>query len=479
MNDVFIGDDHFHDQCGVFGVFGDEEAAKLTTLGLHALQHRGQESAGIVTVHDGRLRTHRAMGLVGEAFTGEVLDRLPGAQAIGHVRYSTAGESSLRNCQPFAVDYAGGCLAVAHNGNLVNAIALTESLEARGSLFQSTSDSEVFLHLMAHHREGDLLDRLAQVSAQAVGAFSVLVMTGNGIAAMRDPLGLRPLSIGRRGAAWVFSSETCALDLIGAEYVRDVAPGEIVAVSSDWEGLRSRRMAPGPHGVRQCVFEHVYFARPDSVVFGRSVYATRKAFGRILAQEQPPPHGHADLVIPVPDSGVGAAIGYAQELGLPYEMGLIRSHYVGRTFIEPTQSIRHFGVKLKLAAIGAEIAGKRVVVVDDSLVRGTTSKKIIALLRHKGAAEVHVRISCPPTTNPCYFGIDTPTRAELIAANQSVESIRQFLGADSLGYLSADGLHRALEDASAASPDRRYCNACFTGNYPLPVESAGASNRCA
>ena len=451
--------------CGVFGVFGDSEAANLVYLGLHGLQHRGQESAGIVTLHEGQLRAHRAMGLVSDVFGADVLSRLPGHMAIGHVRYSTAGSSSLHNCQP----YAGGSLAIAHNGNLTNAAALKQELEERGSLFQSTSDTEVFLHLMARHRDGDLTTRLAEVCARVQGAYSLVLLTRTGIAGVRDPHGFRPLVLGRRGDAWVLSSETCALDLMGAEVVRHVEPGEIVEI--DATGVHSRRMKPTP--VRQCVFEHVYFARPDSDVFGRSVYESRKAMGRILAEEAPPPSG-ADIVIPVPDSGVGAAIGYAQALGLPYEMGLIRSHYVGRTFIEPAQSIRHFGVKLKLAAIRAEIEGKRVVVVDDSLVRGTTSRKIIDLLRQKGASEVHVRISCPPTVSPCYFGIDTPEPRELIAANLSVEEIRTFLGADSLAYLSVEGLHRAVQDVAAYdAPKRRYCNACFTRDYPVdpPVRS--------
>jgi amidophosphoribosyltransferase len=457
--------DRFHDECGVFGVFGDSEAANLTYLGLHGLQHRGQESAGIVSCHENRLHTHRAMGLVSEIFTADVLERLPGTQAIGHVRYSTAGSSNLRNCQPFAVDYARGSLVVAHNGTLTNAKELTSDLESLGSLFHSTSDTEIFLHLLAHNREGSLTSRLERLIKDVKGAFSLLVMTRAGMAAVRDPHGFRPLVIGRKGEATVFASETCALDLIGAQYVRDVEPGEIVEVDS--KGLRSRQTSSPTHPVRQCIFEHVYFARPDSRIFGQNVYQCRKMMGRILARESPP-EGGADLVIPVPDSGVGAANGYAQELNIPFEMGLIRSHYVGRTFIEPAQSIRHFGVKLKLAAVREEIEGRRVVVVDDSLIRGTTSRKIIDMLHQNGAKEVHVRISCPPTVSPCYFGIDTPTHTELIAANRSVEEIRDFLEADSLAYLSEEGLHQAVKDAGGPADDaRRYCNACFTKDYPV------------
>ena len=457
--------DRFHDECGVFGVFGDDEAANLTYLGLHGLQHRGQESAGIVSCHDNQLHTHRAMGLVSEIFTADVLERLPGNQAIGHVRYSTAGASSVRNCQPFAVNYARGSLVVAHNGTLTNASALTSKLEGVGSLFHSTSDSEIFLHLLAHNREGSLSSRLERLIKEVQGAFSLLVMTRVGMAAVRDPHGFRPLVIGRRGDATVFASETCALDLIGAEYVRDVEPGEIVEV--DKRGLRSLRTTGPKHPIRQCIFEHVYFARPDSRIFSRNVYQCRKSMGRYLAQEATP-EGGADLVIPVPDSGVAAANGFAQEMGVPFEMGLIRSHYVGRTFIEPAQSIRHFGVKLKLSAVREEIEGKRVVVVDDSLVRGTTSRKIIAMLRQKGAKEVHVRISCPPTISPCYFGIDTPTHEELIAANRTVPEICEFLGADSLAYLSEEGLHKAVEDvAGPKDSQRHFCNACFTKDYPV------------
>ena len=449
--------------CGVFGVYGDSEAANLAYLGLHGLQHRGQESAGIVTVDDGKLRTHRAMGLVADIFSKEVLAQLPGSQAIGHVRYSTAGATSLRNCQPFAVDYARGSLSIAHNGTLTNSTELVTELEAKGSLFHSTSDSEIFLHLLAHNRSGSLLNRLARVAHSVEGAYSLLVMTRVSMAAMRDPYGFRPLVLGKRGEAWSVASETSALTLIGAEFVRDVEPGEIIEISK--EGLKSTRIMGEDHPRRQCVFEHVYFSRPDSRVFGASVYENRKEMGRILARETAV---EADLVIPVPDSGTAAAIGVAQELGLPFEMGLIRSHYVGRTFIEPAQSIRNFGVRLKLAAVDSLIEGKRVIVVDDSLIRGTTSKKLIQLLRHAGAKEVHVRISCPPTIGPCYFGIDTPTRKELIAANKSVDEICEFLGADSLAYLSTEGLHRAVGDSPGPTgKDRAYCNACFTRDYPL------------
>ncbi|MFT7622663.1 MAG: amidophosphoribosyltransferase [Myxococcota bacterium] len=463
-------DDAFHDECGVFGIFGASEAATLTHLGLHGLQHRGQESAGIVTVHEGRLRTHRGMGLVADVFTQPELEHLLGHMAIGHVRYSTAGTTSIRNCQPYAVDYARGSLAVAHNGTLTNAGKLKVELEDKGSLFHSTSDSEIFLHLLAHNREGTLAERLQRVVGQTRGAYSLVVMTRKAIAGVRDPHGFRPLVLGRRGDAWILSSETSALALIEAEYVREVAPGEIVVIDED--GLHSYRSAPEDHPVRQCVFEHVYFGRPDSIMFGRAIYNTRKEMGRRLALQAPPPDG-ADMVIPVPDSGNAAALGYARELGVPFEMGLVRSHYVGRTFIEPTQSIRHFGVKLKLSAITETLEGKSVVVVDDSLVRGTTSRKIIQLLRAAGAAKVHVRISCPPTIRPCYFGIDTPSQSELIAANKTIPEIAEFLNADSLAYLAPKGLHEAVGDTAAWNePNRRFCNACFTEDYPLPPPSA-------
>lgn len=454
------------EECGIFAVYGDPEAANLTYLGLHGLQHRGQESAGIATVSpEGALLAHRGMGLVVDVFSTRELAALPGSCAVGHVRYSTAGQSTIRNCQPFAVDYAGGVLAIAHNGTLTNARALRRGLEDQGSLFSSSSDSEIFLHLLARRRDGGLAERMAAVAAETTGAFSVVAMTQEGLAGLRDPFGFRPLVIGRRDGAWFLSSETAPLALIGAEVVRDVEPGEIVVLGP--EGIVSHRYSPRSHPVRQCVFEHVYFARPDTRMFGRAVYHTRKELGRILAEESPPPGG-ADIVIPVPDSGTTAALGFAEQMRIPFEMGLIRSHYVGRTFIEPAQAIRNFGVRLKLSAVEAQIRGRRVVVVDDSLVRGTTSRKIIQLLRAAGATEVHVRIACPPTVSPCYFGIDTPTVGELIAAHSSVDAIADVIGADTLAYLSIDGLHRAVADARFDAPGRRYCNACFTRDYPTP-----------
>ncbi|MDF1562407.1 MAG: amidophosphoribosyltransferase [Deltaproteobacteria bacterium] len=451
----------FRDRCGVFGVFGNPEASKLTYLGIHALQHRGQESAGIVAASNGQILGHRGMGLVADVFSAETLDRLKGEAAIGHVRYSTAGESQLKNAQPFMVDYSGGALAVAHNGNLVNARKLRRDLETQGSIFQSTMDTEVLMHLIARSRAGSLEERVEEALRQVEGAYSLLFLSREVLIGARDPLGFRPLVLGRVGGTYVLASETCALDLIEAELIREVQPGEIVVI--DRGGLRSIR----PDHLRatrkgHCIFELVYFSRPDSMIFGRSVWQARKAMGRSLAREHPV---EADLVIPVPDSGVPAAIGYSEESGVPFDLGLVRSHYVGRTFIEPAQSIRNFGVKLKLSPVRAALAGKRVVVVDDSVVRGTTSRKIVAMLRNAGAREVHLRIASPPTTDPCYFGIDTPTKQELIAASHSVEEIARYVTADTLGYLSQQGLHEAAQDSG-----EMYCDGCFTGNYLIDHE---------
>jgi amidophosphoribosyltransferase len=452
--------------CGIFGVYGHPEAANLTYLGLHALQHRGQESAGIVAADGGRFHTHRGMGLVQDVFDSSAMGRLPGRVAIGHVRYATAGGSELRNAQPFAVEYAHGSLAIAHNGNLVNAGELRQRLEAAGSIFSSSGDTEAIVHLLAHAREADFVERLSAVLPQLEGAYSLLFLEQTHtprLIAARDPRGFRPLALGRLKDAFVFASETCAFDLIEAEFIRELEPGEIVVV--DQSGLRSYRAnastRPGEHF---CVFEHVYFARPDSRVNGRSISRVRQKMGAILAQEHPV---EADVVIPVPDSGMPAAIGYARESGIPYDMGLIRSHYVGRTLIEPQQSIRHFGVKLKLNAVREVLEGKRVVVVDDSLVRGTTSRKIVKMIRAAGAREVHLRISSPPTTNPCYYGIDTPTRSELIASSHTPDEIARYVTCDSLGYLSAAGLMRAVE---APADQKGWCAACFTGDYPVPFE---------
>jgi amidophosphoribosyltransferase len=451
--------------CGIFGVYGHSEAANITYLGLHALQHRGQESAGITASDGTRLRTVRKMGLVADIFDNKALARLPGRAAIGHVRYSTAGSSDIRNAQPLPVEYAHGAIAVAHNGNLVNAIAVRARLEAAGSIFQTTTDTEVIVHLLAHARETETVDRIASALRQVEGAYSLLFVTETKLIAVRDPRGFRPLALGRLRDSFVFSSETCAFDLVEAEFIRELEPGEIVVV--DNAGLRSYKpfKEPDPRGERFCVFEHVYFARPDSRVNGLPVYRVRERLGRQLAKEHPVA---ADVVIPVPDSGTAAAIGYARESGIPYDMGLIRSHYVGRTFIEPQQSIRHFGVKLKLNAVREVLEGKRVVVVDDSIVRGTTSRKIVKMIRAAGAREVHMRVSSPPTTHPCYYGINTPTRSELIASSHSTDEIARYITCDSLGYLSIEGLMAAVSSA----PDQTgYCAACFTGEYPIDFEA--------
>jgi len=473
-------DDHFHDHCGVFAIHGHTEAANLAYLGLHALQHRGQESAGIVTSDGQQLFAHRAMGLVQDAFSQDQLARLPGRLAIGHVRYSTAGGSHLKNAQPFAVDYARGSLAVCHNGNLTNADELRAELEARGSIFQSSSDTEVLVHLVAMSGAAAIEDRVADALARVQGAYSLLFLTEDTILAVRDPMGIRPLCLGilpasgnsQRRDAHVVASEPTAFDLIGAEFVRDVEPGEMILI--DESGVRSRRLAEQapPH---MCVFEFVYFARPDSRLGGKSVYEVRKTLGEQLAKEHPV---EADVVIPVPDSGVPSAIGYAAALGIPFEMGLIRSHYVGRTFIEPQQSIRHFGVRLKLNPVEPILRGKRVVVVDDSMVRGTTARKLVKMVRDAGAREVHLRISSPPTEWPCYYGIDTPTRRELIASSHSVLEIARYVTVDTLGYLSLEGMLAAVArvptpevPARPATPPAAgsgYCHACFSGQYAIP-----------
>ncbi|HSD88454.1 MAG TPA: amidophosphoribosyltransferase [Kofleriaceae bacterium] len=454
--------------CGVFGIHGHHEAANIAYLGMHALQHRGQESAGLVAAEDGRLRRHVAMSLVSDAFDRDELTRLPGRTAIGHVRYSTAGSSELRNAQPFMFEYAGGAVSIGHNGNLVNADELRTELEAQGSIFQTSSDTEVIIHLMAKAREPDLVGKIRAALARVRGAYSLVLLTNDEkMIAVRDPDGFRPLAIGRLKEAIVVSSETCAFDLVEAEFIREVEPGEIVVIEKG--GMTSHRLVhtASPH---PCIFEHVYFARPDSLVNGKSVYKARERMGMRLAQEQPAPllgDLKADVVIPVPDSGVPAAIGFSKESGIPFEMGLIRSHYVGRTFIEPQDSIRHFGVRLKLSPVRAIIDGKRVVVVDDSLVRGTTSRKIVKMLRNAGAREVHLRISAPPTTHPCFYGIDTPNRSELVAASHTVDEIARYVTCDSLGYLSHAGMVAAVGGATA--DPQAYCSACFTGEYPVAL----------
>ncbi len=448
----------YSDECGVFGVSDSEDAANLAYLGLYALQHRGQESAGIASLHQGKIHVEREMGYVADVFDEARLSRLPGKTAIGHVRYSTAGASLLINAQPIVFATGRGPLALGHNGNLVNAREIRSSLEASGALFTTTSDSEVILHLIARSKSPNLAGAIADALLEVRGAYSIVILSQEGIFAARDPNGVRPLSLGVREGSPVVASETCAFDLIGARYERDVEPGEIVRLSRD--GVTSHRFA-FPIST-PCVFEHVYFARPDSKVFGRSVAASRQGFGRRLAREHP---AKADVVVPVPDSGMYAALGYAEESGIPFALGLVRNHYVGRTFIEPKQAIRHFGVKVKLNPVREIVEGKRIVLVDDSIVRGTTSRKIVRMLREAGAREVHVRVSSPPTMNTCHYGIDTPTRGELIAANQSVEEITRFIEADSLGYLSVEGMLAAF-----GRPQQATCTACFTGIYPVEIE---------
>ena len=442
--------------CGIFGIVGNAEASNLTYLGLHALQHRGQESAGIVASDSHNLRAHREMGLVADIFTAPVLEKLPGSAAIGHVRYSTAGVSQLKNAQPLTVEYVGGQLAVAHNGNLVNAQELRTQLEADGAIFQSDSDTEVVIHLIARSKQPTFEQKVVEALSKVKGAYSILFLTDKKLVAVRDPNGFRPLVLGMVKNSWVLASETTALDLIEAEYLRELEAGEMVVI--DETGLHASQPFP-PTRLGRCIFEHVYFAKPDSVLFGTSVYETRKEMGRQLAKEQPAPG--ADLVIAVPDSGVPAAIGYAQASGIPYDVGLIRSHYVGRTFIEPQQSIRHFGVKLKLSAVRQVLKGRRVVVVDDSIVRGTTSRKIVKMLKAAGALEVHLRISSPPTQWPCYYGIDTPSRQELIASSHSVDEIARYVTADTLGYISMEGLGSSVGDKERTT----FCTACFSGKY--------------
>lgn len=457
--------------CGVFGIFDHPEAANLTYLGLHALQHRGQESAGVVSNDGGTLHGVRAMGHARKIFTREQLDRLPGPLAIGHVRYTTAGGSLARNIQPLWAQYRSGSIAIAHNGNLVNEDALRAELEGDGAIFGSMSDTEVILQLMARSGQRGIVEQLADALGRVQGAYSIVLTTEDKLIAVRDPHGFRPLVLGRLSQSpqtWVVASETCAFDLIEAERVRDVEPGEIVVI--DKHGVRSERLPTAPR--RFCVFEHVYFARPDSVLDGQSVYEARVAMGKQLAVEHP---AEADVVIPVPDSGVVAALGYAAQSGIEFQMGLIRNHYVGRTFIEPSDSIRHFGVKLKLNAVPQMLRGRRVVVVDDSIVRGTTSGKIVKLLRAAGAKEIHVRISSPPVSGPCHYGIDTPDRDALIAAQHSPEEIGRIIGADSIGYLSPEGLREAARpDSSASGGGQALCEACFTGEYPIPRSPRGS-----
>ena len=455
--------DKFHDECGVVAIYGHPEASNLSYLGVYALQHRGQESAGICSSDGRQIHCHKSMGHVAEIFTPEVLGRLPGDHAIGHTRYSTAGDTVLLNAQPFSVACNKGKIAVAHNGNIINAGELRRELEREGSIFQASSDTEVILHLVARSRERTLAGALREALLQLEGAFSLVFLAEDRIIVARDPHGFRPLAFGQMELSggricYVFASETCAFDLINAVYLGEVEPGEMMIAGP--EGITRERYAPiRDHA--HCVFEHVYFSRPDSIVFGRSVEESRELMGRLLAREHPV---DADVVVPVPDSGVAAALGYAAEADIPFRQALIRNHYVGRTFIEPSQAIRDFGVKLKLNPVRHLLEGKRVILVDDSVVRGTTSRKIVRMVRNAGAREVHLRISCPPTKSPCFYGVDTPSVGELIAANNSVEEIRRFVEADSLGYLSLSALRDAVNDSR-----QDYCYACYTGNYPTDL----------
>jgi len=460
---MLITSDKLHEECGVAAIYGNPEASKLAYLGLYALQHRGQESAGIASSNGERLELHKAMGLVSDIFTADTLARVPGSLAIGHTRYSTTGDSALLNAQPIRVECSKGQIALAHNGNITNAHEIRSNLEQQGSIFQTTSDTEVIVHLIARSKEQTLESAMSDSLRRIEGAFSLVMLTPDRIFAARDPRGFRPLVMGRiSGQAShqvdtiVFASETCAFDLIGATYEREVKPGELVIVGP--EGVHSRFYAT-QQALSSCVFEHVYFSRPDSIVFGRAVQQTRDAMGRQLALESPV---DADIVIPVPDSGVTAAMGFSHQSGIPIQFGLIRNHYVGRTFIEPEQRVRDFGVRLKLNPVRHVIEGKRIVLIDDSIVRGTTSRKIVRMVRDAGAREVHMRISCPPTISSCYYGVDTPSKNQLIAANKSVDEIREYIGADSLAYLSLEGLRKAAGE----SDEVKYCTACYTGKYP-------------
>ena len=457
-------DDHLHEECGVFGIFGHADAAAHTTLGLHALQHRGQEAAGIVSYDGQQFHNHKALGLVGDTFTkGRILENLPGPQAIGHVRYSTTGGTVLRNVQPLFAEMAFGGLAIAHNGNLTNPHTLRKRLIQRGCIFQSTMDTEVIIHLIATSLYTSVVDRLIDALRQVEGAYSIVALTRRKLIGVRDPAGVRPLVLGKLDGSYMLASESCALDILGAEFIRDVDPGEIVVI--DENGLQSIK----PFGVsprRFCIFEYIYFARPDSTLEGLNVYEARKKIGQELARES---NVDADIVVPVPDSGVPSAIGYAEQAGIPFELGIIRNHYVGRTFIQPTDGIRHLGVKLKHNANSSHIKGKKVVLVDDSIVRGTTSMKIVDMIRSAGAAEVHMRISSPPTANPCYYGIDTPEREKLLAAQMDVDAMAKHIGADSLAFISLEGLYRAVGEKGRDAKLPQYCDACFSGDYPTAL----------
>lgn len=455
-------EDKLHDECGVFGIYGHPDAAEYTALGLHGLQHRGQEAAGIVTYDSERFNSERGMGVVGDIFGDEaVIKRLKGKNAIGHVRYSTTGETVIRNVQPLFADLKFGGFAIAHNGNLTNAYTLRQRLVQRGCIFQSTSDTETIIHLVAISEQGNVRERLIDALGQVEGAYSLVALTKSKLIGVRDPYGIRPLVLGRVGDAYILTSETCALNIIGATFIRDVEPGEVVIIDED--GLHSYKPFPSMPA-RFCIFEYIYFARPDSTIDGKNVYDVRKRIGAELARES---LVEADMVVPVPDSGVPAAIGFAEQSGIPFELGIIRSHYRGRTFIEPSDHIRHLGVRLKHSANMGYIKGKRLVLVDDSIVRGTTSVKIVEMMRNAGAAEVHMRISSPPTTHSCFYGIDTPNREKLMAAQHSVEEMARLIGVDSLAFISPDGLYKAVADIVRDPDSPMYCDACFTGEYPV------------
>jgi len=463
LNTNPFDDDKLHEECAVFGIFDHEEAAPLAALGLHALQHRGQEAAGIVSFDGKQFPAHRGIGLVGDIFGRKsVIDRLHGHAAIGHTRYSTTGEPHVRNVQPLFADLEFGGLAIAHNGNLTNALTMRQTLVQRGCIFQSTTDTEIIIHLMAT-RHGSVVERLTSTLHQIEGAYSLVIMTEDMMIGVRDPLGVRPLVLGRIGDAYILASESCAFDIIGATYVRDVEPGELIVASKD--GLQSHFPFTRKRQ-RFCVFEYIYFSRPDSIVEGVSVYEARKQIGIELAREAPV---EADVIVPIPDSGVPAAIGFSQGSETPFEYGIIRNHYVGRTFIEPSDEIRHLGVKLKHSANRAYITGKRVVLVDDSIVRGTTIRKIVDMVRQAGALEVHIRITSPPTMHSCYYGVDTPERSALLAAQNDVEGMRELIGADSLAFISIDGLYRAMGAPNRDPDDPHYCDACFSGDYPIEL----------
>ena len=458
-------DDKLHEECGVFAVYGISEAAALTALGLHALQHRGTEGAGIITCGEaGNFNAHRAMGKVGDNFNSpEVINKLRGSAAIGHNRYSTAGDKGVLNIQPLYAHMGFGDFALAHNGNLTNALSLRDTLVQGGCIFQSTMDTEVIMHLVSHSMELNVTDKLIDALHQVEGAYSIVAIDPHNLYGVRDQFGIRPLVLGKLGDGHILASETCALDIIGATYIRDIEAGEMVIINNN--GITSRRVYPATQS-KFCSFEYVYFARPDSSLDGRHVYETRKAIGRELAKES---HVEADIVVPVPDSAVPAAIGYAAQSHLPFELGIIRNHYIGRTFIEPTDQVRHLGVKLKHNANTKVIEGKRIILIDDSIVRGTTSKKVVTMLMEAGAREVHMRIASPPTTNSCFYGVDTPERSKLMAANHNIEEMRQMIGADSLAFVTIDGLYRAIGHKNRDAANPQHCDACFTGDYPVRI----------